>query len=77
MKMSKMIVDTTALTIAGGMANAQDMANTMTIVSWGGAYTESQDQAYHQPFAAITGVTVYNEDKGSAAFAGVRAQIDF
>ena len=38
MKLTKTLLATTALTVAAGTAvTAQDMANSMTIVSWGGA----------------------------------------
>ena len=33
-----------------GAANAQGMADTMTVVSWGGAYQASQDSAYMKPY---------------------------
>ena len=35
-----------ALAAAVGVANAAD---TVTVVSWGGAYTKSQVEAYHKP----------------------------
>ncbi len=47
----------------------------LTIVSWGGAYTKSQDEAYHKPYLRKTGVKVKNIDKGSAAVAGVESQV--
>ncbi len=45
MRLTKAMMATTALTLAGTTAFAQDMANDMTIVSWGGAYQASQDNA--------------------------------
>lgn len=48
----------------------------LTIVSWGGAYTKSQDEAYHKPFTAKTGIAINNVDKGSAAPAGIRSQVE-
>lgn len=59
-----------------GLTEGMYEGREMTIVSWGGAYTASQDGAYHQPFAEITGVKIYNEDKAANGLAGVRAQID-
>ena len=47
----------------------------LTIVSWGGAYTESQDKAYHQPYTSLYGTRINNVDKGSDAPAGIRAQV--
>ncbi len=35
----------------------------LTIVSWGGAYTESQVRAYHDPYTAIKDhITIINDD---------------
>ena len=34
-------------------AQAQDMANSMTLVSWGGAYQKSQINAYSDPYQAM------------------------
>lgn len=47
----------------------------LTIVSWGGAYTASQQRAYHEPFmAANPHVTIINDDGSANALAGLRAQ---
>ncbi len=54
------------------MAAAEE---TLTAVSWGGAYTKSQNEAYHKPFTKKYGIKVNNVDKGSAAPAGIRAQV--
>jgi putative spermidine/putrescine transport system substrate-binding protein len=35
---------------AAGVADRQDMADSMTIVSWGGAYQASQINAYSEPY---------------------------
>ncbi len=51
-------------------------ADSLTIVSWGGAYTTSQDRAYHQPYAEKTGVKILQEDKSAQALAGIRAQVE-
>ena len=45
MNLTKTLLATTALTVAAGMAHSEDM----TIVSWGGAYSKSQQNAYHTP----------------------------
>ena len=34
------------------------LANDLTVVSWGGAYTKSQVEAYHKPWMAKTGKTI-------------------
>ena len=48
----------------------------LTIVSWGGAYTKSQDEGYHKPYTAKTGIAIKNVDKGAAAPAGIRSQVE-
>ncbi|MCL3882021.1 extracellular solute-binding protein [Marivita sp. GX14005] len=50
MKLSTTLLATSALTAAAVAAHAQDMADDMTLVSWGGAYQESQNKAYLQPY---------------------------
>jgi len=34
----------------------------ITVVSYGGAYTQSQREAFYKPFTAATGVRVQEED---------------
>lgn len=58
------------------MSTSAIAEDTLTIVSWGGAYTASQDNAYHKPYTAKTGVKIFNEDKSNQALAGIRAQIE-
>lgn len=60
--------------LALGAAYAQDKQ--LTIVSWGGAYSESQIKAYHEPYTEMTGVEILNEDKSANALAGIRAQVE-
>ncbi|EEX16991.1 polyamine ABC trasnporter, periplasmic polyamine-binding protein [Citreicella sp. SE45] len=50
MKFSKTLLATTALTVAAGAVAAQEMSDSMTIVSWGGAYQNSQIKAYSEPY---------------------------
>ncbi|MDD7971717.1 ABC transporter substrate-binding protein [Roseinatronobacter alkalisoli] len=55
-------------------AAAQDPVS-LTIVSWGGAYTASQQRAYHDPYMeANPHVTINNDDGSANALAGLRAQ---
>lgn len=61
-----------ALATAVGVANAAD---TVTIVSWGGAYTKSQVEAYHKPWIARTGNFVVSEDY-NGGLAEVKAQVE-
>ncbi|MEM7295824.1 MAG: extracellular solute-binding protein [Pseudomonadota bacterium] len=52
---------------------APAVAQEMTIVSWGGAYSASQLNAYHDPYSAKTGVTIINDDSSAEAVAKLRA----
>ena len=61
MKLIKTLLAVSALSVAAGSALAQEM----TIVSWGGAYSKSQLKAYHEPYSAKTGVTIINDDSYS------------
>ncbi|SEO72246.1 putative spermidine/putrescine transport system substrate-binding protein [Salinihabitans flavidus] len=75
MKMTKTLLATTALSVAAGAASAQDMADEMTIVSWGGAYQESQVKAYVEPYIANNpDVSVTWDESSAEAVAKLRAQ---
>ena len=50
-------------------------ADSITVVSWGGAYTKSQVEAYHKPWAQKTGHQVVSEDY-SGGLAEVTAQVE-
>jgi putative spermidine/putrescine transport system substrate-binding protein len=53
------------------------LAGDMTIVSWGGAYSASQDNAYHQPYmAANPGVNIINDESSAEAVAKLRAMAE-
>ncbi|CUH69961.1 ABC-type uncharacterized transport system, periplasmic component [Thalassovita autumnalis] len=73
MKLTKIFMTSTALAFAAGAVAAADMANEMTIVSWGGAYSKSQLKAYHEPYSANTGVTIINDDSSGEAVSKLRA----
>jgi len=49
-------------------------AGDLTIVSWGGAYTKSQTEAYYKPWMASTGHRILSEDY-SGGRAEVKAQV--
>ncbi|MGY3438273.1 MULTISPECIES: extracellular solute-binding protein [unclassified Marinovum] len=77
MKMTKILLTTSALTVAGGMAFAEahaNMANDMTLVSWGGAYQNSQIKAYSDPYQEMNADVNISWDESSAeAVAKLRA----
>lgn len=85
MKLTKTLLASTALTVAAtGAVFAQDskspvagmeMANEMTIVSWGGAYQESQLKAYVEPYLEMNpDVKVVWDESSGEGVAGMRAQ---
>lgn len=61
-----------ALTATLAVADGH-MADEMTIVSWGGAYSTSQQNAYHAPYIEATGVNIINDESSSEAVAKMRA----
>ena len=64
-----------AMFAAGGMSAIH--AQEMVVVSWGGAYSASQQNAYHDPYmAANPGVTIINDDSASEGVAKLRAQVE-
>jgi putative spermidine/putrescine transport system substrate-binding protein len=57
--------------VAVGTAQAE---TEMTIVSWGGAYSASQQNAYHDPYmAANPGIKIINDESAAEAVAKLRA----
>ena len=63
----------TALAVTTALVAPAAMAQEMTIVSWGGAYSKSQLKAYHEPYMEKTGVTIINDDSSAEAVAKLRA----
>ncbi len=66
-----------AVSVAAGFGGtiSADAADTITVTSWGGSYSESQRKAFHEPFMAETGKTVL-EDEWNGDLARVRAMVD-
>lgn len=60
------------LTAAGHAAEGEDA---ITVVSWGGAYQQSQRQAYFEPFTDETGIPI-EEEQYDGDFRDVIAQVD-
>jgi putative spermidine/putrescine transport system substrate-binding protein len=65
------------VTAAGALCAAVAYAQSeleLVIVSWGGAYTASQQQAYHEPYmAANPHIKIINDDSSASAVAKIRA----
>ena len=75
MKMKMLLAAAVAV---GGLTAAAAYADSgsLTIVSWGGAYSMSQHKAYDEPFTKKTGVKIQNVDKSADALAGIRSQVE-
>ncbi len=62
---------TTALVVVAGSA----WANDLTVMSWGGAYGNSQIEAYNKPFAEMTGKDIAMVDADNPA-TPIKAQVE-
>lgn len=70
MKLKTLVLAGTAMAFAGSAALAADM----TIVSWGGAYSASQNNAYHKPYMEKNpDVNIINDESSAEAVAKLRA----
>ena len=70
MKLKVYLAAATAMAVCSTMAYAQEM----TIVSWGGAYSASQNNAYHKPYMELNpGVKIINDESSAEAVAKMRA----
>jgi putative spermidine/putrescine transport system substrate-binding protein len=67
----KTMVLTTALVASGFAVSAQEV----NVVSWGGAYSVSQVEAYNKPFTELTGIKVNMIDADNPA-APLKAQVE-
>jgi putative spermidine/putrescine transport system substrate-binding protein len=64
----------TVLTWLTAVASAE---TTLVIVSWGGAYTASQQKAYHDPYMqANPDIKIVNDDSAAEGAAKLRAQVE-
>ncbi|MXU65660.1 extracellular solute-binding protein [Rhodobacteraceae bacterium KN286] len=71
MTLKKIMIGTAScVALTAGAASATDM----TIVSWGGAYSASQQAAYHDPYMeANPDVNIINDESSAEAVAKLRA----
>ncbi|MFT7557252.1 MAG: putative spermidine/putrescine transport system substrate-binding protein [Planctomycetota bacterium] len=75
--MNKIFKQTLLATAGLGLVATAQADITMIIVSWGGAYTKSQQRAYHEPYMANNpGVTIVNDDSSSEGASKLRAQAE-
>ncbi|KAA0913294.1 ABC transporter substrate-binding protein [Aquicoccus porphyridii] len=70
MKLKSVLMATALSGVALG-AQAQEV----TVMSWGGAYTKSQVEAYHKPFTAETGIKINSVDADNPA-TPIKAQVE-
>ena len=70
----KLLLASTAL-VTGVAAASLATAQEVTVMGWGGAYTQSQVEAYHKPFTAATGITVNSVDADNPA-TPIKAQVE-
>ena len=70
-----MKLKTLMLSVAGAaLMTSAAAAEDMTIVSWGGAYSASQNNAYHKPYMEKNpGVNIINDESAAEAVAKLRA----
>ena len=73
-----LILGTSAIVAVAGLAWADGhMASDMTLVSWGGAYQASQQNAYVEPYLAMNdGVTAVWDESSGEAVAKLRAMAE-
>ena len=69
--MKRLLILSTALTGLAFSASAQEL----TVMSWGGAYTASQVEAYHKPFTAEKGIGIISVDSDNPA-TPIKAQVE-
>jgi len=72
MKLKSLLIGAVSAVALSGTAMAE---GTITVVSWGGAYTKSQVEAYHKPWIAKTGNKIVSEDY-NGGLAEVKAQVE-
>jgi putative spermidine/putrescine transport system substrate-binding protein len=61
------------LGLSFGMTSA--FSESLTVVSWGGSYTHSQEKAYHEPFTSETGIKVLSENY-NGGLAEIKTQVE-
>ncbi|MEM9370358.1 MAG: ABC transporter substrate-binding protein [Pseudomonadota bacterium] len=72
MKLKSMLIGAVSAIAVAGAAHAAD---SITVVSWGGAYTKSQVEAYHKPWIAKTGNQIVSEDY-NGGLSEIKAQVE-
>ncbi len=72
--MNKILKQTLLASAAFGLVSAAHAETELVVVSWGGAYTASQQKAYHEPYmAANPDIKIINDDSANEALSKLRA----
>lgn len=75
--MKKIFKQTLLAAAATTMVVAAQAETTLVIVSWGGAYTKSQQRAYHEPYMKLNpGIKIVNDDSSSEGASKLRAMAE-
>lgn len=65
-----------ATAMLAGLAGSAIAKTELVVVSWGGAYTGSQQKAYHEPYMkAHPDIKILNDDSAAEAVAKIRAMV--
>lgn len=74
--MKRFLTSVAAIAIAaGGLSVPVFAAEAITVVSWGGAYTEAQKKAFYEPFTKATGIAVNSVDY-NGGLGQIKAQVE-
>jgi putative spermidine/putrescine transport system substrate-binding protein len=76
-KRSRVVCVSLAAAMAGGLAMGATAASadSLTVVSWGGAFQDAQREVYFQPFKQATGVELL-EDSYNGGLAKIKSMVD-
>ena len=64
-----------ALMLGASIGTKAMAGGQLTVVSWGGAYTKSQVEAYHKPYMKKYGTKILSENY-SGGLAEIKAQVE-
>jgi putative spermidine/putrescine transport system substrate-binding protein len=75
--MNKIFKQTLLAAVTTTVVVAAQAETTMVIVSWGGAYTKSQQRAYHDPYMALNpDIKIVNDDSSAEGSSKLRAMVE-
>ena len=77
MKITMKLLAAASVLALGVSATPVSAETTLTIVSWGGAYSKSQQKAYHDPYMKDNpDIKIINDDSAAEGLAKLRAQVE-